>query len=157
MQKGVVIDSSTMTVLANPNGTPEAIECREWAENLRRKGALVTIPAVVNYECRRKLVHINSTNGIAKLDETLRIFGSIEMSEDAWTLASHMWARMRSLGRIATDDRIDADVLIAAQATLFAMQKSAAVTVATDNIRHFLPLVDGTHLVGADEWRKISP
>ena len=157
MQKGVVIDSTTMSVLAHPNETQDSIECWGWAEDLRRKGTLVRIPAVVDYECRRKLVHINSTDGISKLDKMVRIFGSIEMSEEAWKQAAYLWAKMRRLGKIATDDRLNADVIIAAQATLFAIEENVAVTVATDNIQHFKPLVDGTHLVGADEWRKILP
>jgi hypothetical protein len=74
-------------------------------------------------------------------------------------LAADLWAQLRrTFGKSGTDGlRIDADVIICANARIFARENGVAVTIATDNTRHFLPLVDGAHLIGAAEWRYISP
>ncbi|HQU43454.1 MAG TPA: hypothetical protein PK867_11630, partial [Pirellulales bacterium] len=139
--------------------TEEAIACREWASNLRRKGTLVTIPSIVVYECRRKLLHLGTNKGLEKLEETVSIFGRLQITDEVLDRAAYMWATLkRGLGKGGVDtEKIDADVIICAEATIFAIKENVAVTVATDNTRHFLPLVDGTHLIGATEWRNIAP
>lgn len=159
MRKGVVIDCCTLGILAHPNQNQTSIACMAWANNLVACGTLVRIPSVAIYESKRELLRMGSAAGVAKLDAVANAFGHLPISDDALGAAAEMWAKLRKqFGKSGTDGlRLDADVIICAQAALFAKQHMLAVTIATDNTRHFLPLVDGTYLVGADEWQNITP
>lgn len=159
MGKGVVIDCNVLKDLANPNGTSDGIECRAWAENLRRKGTEVRISGIANYESRRKLIQIGSMDGIAKLDEVVGIYGVLPVTDVVLRIAARNWADLKiGMGRNGTNDlRLDADVIIGAEARMFAEENGIEVTIATDNVQHFVPLVDMKYVVRATQWRNILP
>lgn len=159
MRKGVVIDCCTLGVLANPNSTQDGKDCRAWALELKRKRTLVRISGIAHYESRRKLLQTGSQSGITKLDEMIAIYGLLSVSEAVLRLAAQLWADLKiELGKDGTDNRrLDADVIIGAEAKIFAQEQEVAVTVATDNLIHFQPLVDGKFMVGAAQWQNILP
>lgn len=72
--------------------------------------------------------------------------------------AAQFWANLRiGMGNKGTDDRrLDADVILSAQAYVFAQQEDVEVHIATDNVRHFQPLVDMTYIVSAEAWDMLS-
>jgi hypothetical protein len=64
----VFVDTGTLGMVANPRGTPRAVQCQQWARNLLAAGVRVFIPETCDYEERRKLIHAGSTSGLARLD-----------------------------------------------------------------------------------------
>ncbi len=64
----VFLDTGTLGMVANPRGTPRAVQCQQWTRNLLAAGVRVFIPEICDYEERRKLIHAGSTSGLARLD-----------------------------------------------------------------------------------------
>ena len=153
MHAAVIIDACTLGEMSHPHKT----DCRDWAVRLRSKGWIVGIPEIAEYETRRGLM-VGSQPGMAKLDEIVAHFGTLPTSRDVLIQAAEFWAQLRTVyGRAGCDNnRLDADVIIAAQARLLAIQKRVPVEIATTNIRHFQALVDKTHIREARPWREIS-
>jgi len=159
MGKAVFLDSSPLGMISNPNDSVANTSCRDWAIDLQRKGTLVRVPEIADYETRRELIRANKGTGIAELDQIIQVYGLVPICTEAMRLAAEFWANLRiGLGKGGTDDhRLDADVIVSAQAYTFAQEQDMEVWIATDNVRHFQPLVDGTYIVGADIWQNITP
>ena len=135
----VFVDACTLGVLCNPGDTA----CKNWAINLRRRGKQVRIPEIADYEVRRDLLRANSTKGIEKLDEMLSLYDLVPLCTESMQMAARFWADVRTvLGRGGCDDkRLDGDVILCAQAVVFARTEGTTVEIATDNVRHFQALV----------------
>ena len=155
MGHAVFIDACTLGKMSRP----EANDCLAWAESLKASGDLIVIPAVADYEIRRELLRANKPDGIASLDDLAQKFCLLPISQNAMILAAKFWADLRTgMGKKGCDDKkIDADVILAAQARRYSEENKVTVLIATDNIRHFQALVDGTHIVGAKPWGEIAP
>jgi predicted nucleic acid-binding protein len=105
----------------------------------------IYIPEIVDYELRRKLLHLGyrkhqgrkwAREAIANLDE-LTSLGYLPLTTETMRLAASLWARTRSEGQIrGSEESLDADVILAAQA-----QQSEGQIV-TSNERHFRNLAD---------------
>jgi len=158
MTKAVLLDSCELGDMCHPTDK-DALLCREWAQNLKRKGTLLRIPDIVDYEVRRSFILGGCHEAIGILDQLRAIHGTLPVCEESLKQAAIFWARLRTGLRMAgTDDkRLDADVIICGQAWVFAEQEGVKVQIATDNIRHFQPLVDGTRIVDAKPWADIVP
>lgn len=156
MNRFVVIDTCILGKLTNPKETDENRACREWADDLQRKGTGVVIPEIADYELRRILIQANRGEGIAELDRGIYRYDPI--TTEAMRLASRIWSdAKRELRHVGIDDlRIDADVILCAQAWMLAEREDARVIIATDNIKHFWPFVDVVRIAGAMSWRDID-
>jgi hypothetical protein len=66
----VFLDTGTLGMVANPRGTPRAVQCQQWARDLLAAGARVFVPEICDYEERRKLIHAGSTSGLARARST---------------------------------------------------------------------------------------
>jgi len=158
MSRIVLLDACTLGKVSNPNDTEENRRCREWSLDLRRKGTSVRVPEIADYEIRRELIRAYKSEGLRLLDETKQ-FGFVSLSEASLILAAELWADAhRLIGRTASDDpKLDPDMIICGQAKVLAMAEGAGVVVATENLVHFVPFVDGTYLVDAKPWYEIDP
>jgi hypothetical protein len=56
MSKAVLLDAGPLGMVSNPNDTADNRRCQEWATNLHRKGTVVCVPEIADYETRRELV-----------------------------------------------------------------------------------------------------
>lgn len=159
MDTAVFVDTCILGKLSNPNDTGDNKACKEWAIDLRRKGKQVRIPEIADYELRRALILADKRVGIDELDRLIEIYDLVSLSTDAMRLAAQLWAEIRTtLGKAGTDDkRLDGDVILCAQAKIFAQAEATQVEIATDNVRHFQPFVDGTQIVAAGPWQDIKP
>jgi predicted nucleic acid-binding protein len=147
----VFLDTGTLGMVANPRGTPWAVQCQQWARNLLAAGVRVFVPEICDYEERRKLIHAGSTSGLARLDRLKIGFDYAPITTDVMLKAAELWAAARRAGLpTAPSDALDGDVILAAQVILSTGVGDIA-TVATDNVGHLARFVD------AQPWEKIVP
>jgi hypothetical protein len=117
----VFLDTGTLGMVANPRGSRRAIQCRQWARNLLAAGVRVFVPEICDYEERRKLIHVGSTAGLARLDRLKIGFDYAPITTDVMLKAAELWAAARRAGLpTAPPDALDGDVILAAQVILSA-------------------------------------
>lgn len=109
----------------------------------------VYIPAVTDYELRRKLLHLigkgqSTVASIERLDQLAVRFDYLPVDLDTWHEAAQLWSDARAKGLSTTSpEALDCDVILAAQAKL------VDGTVVTNNQRHlsrFVPTIDWTEI-----------
>jgi len=104
------------------------------------------LPEIVDYELRRKLLHMAMQQGrresksLARLDNFRKILQYIPLQTSTMNLAAHIWAEARMKGLpTAASNALDGDVILAAQA------KQLNGIVLTTNQKHlarFVPVAD---------------
>jgi hypothetical protein len=98
----------------------------------------VVVAEIADYEVRRKLVRINATGSLRRLDDLVTQGGLSyqPVSTALWRQAALFWADARRIGLpTASADALDADVILAACATTIG-QPGDQVIVATQNVGH---------------------
>lgn len=135
-----------------PQGKPPADACRAWIKALEASGAVVVIPAVVDYEVRRELLRAGFSAAVLRLDGLKTQFLYLPVSEAAWNRAAEFWALLRNMGLpTAGPQELDGDAILAGQA-LTVGRPGDIVTIATTNVGHMarFPGVD------AQPWATIT-
>jgi predicted nucleic acid-binding protein len=108
------------------------------------------VPEIADYEVRRELLRSNQLKSIDRLDELKRLAGFLPITSKAMLKAAALWAHARKKGMPTADSRsLDADMILAAQATVLAKGKHEVV-VATDNAGHL------SRFVPANIWQHIT-
>ncbi|MFM9965163.1 MAG: type II toxin-antitoxin system VapC family toxin [Planctomycetaceae bacterium] len=109
----------------------------------------VYIPAVTDYELRRKLLHLigkgqSTLQSLERLDQLSVRFDYLPVDLETWQEAAHLWSVARSDGfSTSPPEALDCDVILAAQAKL------VSGTVVTTNQKHlerFVPTIDWTEI-----------
>jgi hypothetical protein len=117
---------------------------------LAASGVLVVIPEIAVYEVRRELIRQRDSakakgtahGAFAALERLTQLrrepqFTHCAIKTEAMELAAQLWANLRNEGLgSASDDSLDADVILAAQALTF-IGKGDTLTIATGNAKHF--------------------
>jgi predicted nucleic acid-binding protein len=112
-------------------------------------GAQVLVPEISDYEVRRELLRANKTRSIARLNGLKSALGYLPITTNVMLRAAELWAQARNMGKpTASDQALDADMILAAQASLIADGDS--VTVATTNVAHLSLFVPGAR------WQDIA-
>ena len=110
------------------------------------------VPEISDYEVRRELLRAGKVRGIAHLDRSHITLGYLVITTPAMRQAAEFWAQARRQGQpTAPDLALDGDVILAAQATVLALQENDSIVIATENLRHL------TRFAVADYWRNIQP
>jgi hypothetical protein len=137
MSRVVLLDSGPIGLLTTPNeNNAEAIRCQAWARELKRKGTLIRVPEIIDYEERREMIRCNSGAAIAALDQLSEVYGYLPLCTETMRRASQIWADVRILGvRSDVNERLDVDMILAAQAFI-AARNGDDVWIATGNVRH---------------------
>lgn len=157
VDKIILLDTGPLGKVTNPKATPENESARVWLESLLIQQFQVVIPEIADYELRRKLLHGKKINGLKRLDKlrkksrlsnnTLRY---LPIDTATMLKAAEFWSQTRQMGNpTASNDALDGDVILAAQATLL-QNENNKVIVATTNVRHLSLFVD------AREWQSIK-
>ncbi len=133
----IVLDSGPLGDACRRRGNPDVESLTAWWIQAKANGAMLAIPEIADYEVRRGLLLDGSTAGIQRLDLLREDFGHyIPITTAAMRMAAELWAEARRKGMpIAHETEIDADVILAAQATLYTGLTDSLV-VATYNARH---------------------
>jgi len=146
----LLLDSNILTCIVRP----------EVDENKSVAGAILRlledpqfelcVPEIIDYELRRKLLHLGQQRHHARkwahealvlLDEIVAV-GYIPLTTATMRLAAELWAKTRSEGRLrGPEESLDVDVILAAQA------KQVGGHVVTQNEKHF------RDLAGVFDWR----
>ena len=143
------LDAGILSLLAHSRGGDKARTARAWASDLIRGGVRVFIAEISDYEVRRGLIRVGATAGLRGLDGLRAALDFAPITTPAMFLAAQLWAESRNRRQATCDpNRIDADVILAAQA-LTAAGADRPVAVASPNARHlaqFLEVSDWTEI-----------
>jgi predicted nucleic acid-binding protein len=148
----IVLDSGPLGDACRKRGRPDVDALSTWLIQAKWNGAIVALPEIADYEVRRGLLFKGAVDGIIRLDQLREDLGFyIPISTAAMRRAAELWADARRAGIPTADEKeIDADVILAAQALLFAGLTDSLV-VATYNDRHL------SRYLNAGHWRDIIP
>lgn len=145
----VVLDSSVLGLVSNPNVSAEGLACKDWLNGLLRQEMTIAIAEIVDYELRRELIRANKLRGLRSLDSFKLRFLYVPITTDMMLLAAEIWARARQRGLpTASGVSLDADAILAAQSLVVAEKLGLDLTIATTNVRHL------AHLAPAKDWRR---
>lgn len=150
MSKLILLDSGPLGIISNPSKSQIVLECREWATRQYEQGNVIVVPEIADYEVRRELLRANKANGIERLNLIKNTFAYLPITTAVMLRAAQFWAQARQAGRPTADNAaLDADVILAAQASILIDEGSEAV-IATSNPRHLAMFAP------AAEWQSVS-
>ncbi|MEG4970805.1 nucleic acid-binding protein [Microcoleus sp. B6-A1] len=151
MSRVIILDSGPLGMVTNPKASSAEIqECKVWLNSLMRRGEIIILPEIADYEVRRELIPAGKLAGIQRLDELKLQLTYRPLTTEVMLLAAQLWAQARMRGRpTAEANALDGDVILAAQAILDASEGNDVV-IATTNVGHLSQFVD------AREWRLIQ-
>lgn len=69
MSKVILLDSAIVGMVTNPKVTASNLECRYWLDALQKKGYILILPEIIDYEIRRELLRAGKVKGIRKLNQ----------------------------------------------------------------------------------------
>lgn len=153
MIHSIVLDASPLGLLTQREGVRAADHCRRWMDHCLARGARIIVPEIADYEVRRELMRAGKIAGIARLDEFIAADPAryLPITTAAMRLAARFWADARRRGLpTAPDASLDADCILAAQATTLDAPPGSVI-VATTNVDHL------NRFVAAELWEKIEP
>lgn len=149
MTKIVLLDSTPVGLITNPNSTLLAVECQQWFQSLFNRGYNVILPEIIDYEIRRELLRANRLKGIRRLDLLKSELIYLPITTEVMLKAAEMWAQVRQQGKPTADNKaLDGDVILAAQSILIGSEEHPSI-VATSNAKHLSLFVE------AQNWQDI--
>lgn len=149
MTRAVLLDSAPLSLLSAPPRRPDVQACRRWLTHLVAAGARMVVPEIIDYELRRELLRARKRASVARLDALTQTIEYLSITTAAMRQAAELWAQARQQGQpTASDDTIDIDMILAAQALTLGTPN---VVIATTNISHL------SRFVPAELWQAITP
>jgi predicted nucleic acid-binding protein len=92
------------------------------------------VPEIADYEVRRELLRAEKFQGLARLDALATRLEYLPLTTAAMRQAALFWAKARQQGQpTASDEALDGDVILAAQAITLG---EPDVVIATTNVGH---------------------
>ena len=150
MSKLILLDSGPLGIISNPTKSDIALACREWAKQQHSQGNVIVVPEIADYEVRRELLRAGKTKGVERLNLVKSTFAYLPISTAVMLRAAEFWAQARKVGKPTADSAaLDADVILAAQASILIAEGSEAI-IATSNPRHL------SMFVPAAEWQSLD-
>lgn len=149
----ILLDSGPAGYLVHPNATLATVaNCRRWAIAQAESGHRLALPGIIEYELRRELLRIRSETSLARLAQLADEFEYLPVTRDVLLKASELWAQARLAHHPAAhEERVDIDMILAAQAALAALHlPNVDIVIATTNAKHFAGIAH------AREWQLIS-
>lgn len=150
MARTILLDSGPLGSLTHPRAEQNEV-VRNWLTTLISAGMNVVVPEIIDYELRRKMLHIESKVSIRRLDELKENIAYAPLNTQVMLRAAKLWAETRKQGLpTAPEERLDIDVILAAQAQDHSVE-AGNVVIATGNPRHL------SRFVNARNWHEIEP
>ena len=154
MARFYVLDASPLMLACRARSVEHVRESArfvDWKARALEHGARFIVPAVADFEVRRKLLHLRDLKAVDRLDDVIGRMTNLDIAPGVMKTAAELWAAARSAGRSLGDDReLNADVILAAQVLRFA-GAGDRVTVVTENRDHLALFVD------AWSWKDLTP
>jgi len=148
MSKILLLDTGILGLITHPRPNPEIVH---WMERLQYQDIVLKIPEIVDYELRRKLLHLEFLESVSRLDALREAIGYIPLTTHMMLKAAEFWAEARKQGRpTAAENALDGDMILSAQATVTQNENSGdEVVIVTDNVGHL------TLFSNALKWQEI--
>jgi len=80
-------------------------EVADWLERLLRKGAIVYVPEIADYEVRRELIRAGLQKGVDRLDRLKSVLQYLPINTEMMLRAAQLWAEARNRGTPTADPR----------------------------------------------------
>ena len=145
----VLLDAGPLGLVSNPKPSQQNLACAAWLQRLLESGVRVIVPEIADYEVRRELLRANKQPGLMLLDTLAEALDYLPLSTAAMRQAARLWASARQSGQpTASDNTIDGDVILAAQAQSLDVSD---LVIATTNVGHL------SRFVPAQLWTEIEP
>lgn len=142
MSRSILLDAGPLGLVTHPR-VEQNREAALWLRGLLSAGVSVLVPEISDYEIRRELLRAGRTRGLSRLDSLAEDLGYLPLTTEALRLAARFWADARNQGQpTASDESLDADVILAAQAATLRGDTDDGVVIATTNPRHLSRFVD---------------
>ncbi|HJY84105.1 MAG TPA: nuclease [Candidatus Binatia bacterium] len=147
MSKVVLLDAGPLGMVTHPRKNPEI---KAWLQQLLRRGVVVMVPEIADYEVRRELLRAGKRKGVARLDALKTAIGYVPLTTETMLKAAEFWAEARRQGQPTADDKaLDGDVILAAQVVTM-KRRGDDMIVATTNVGHLGRFVE------AKNWQAIT-
>ncbi|MBE9054640.1 type II toxin-antitoxin system VapC family toxin [Sphaerospermopsis sp. LEGE 08334] len=132
MSRGILLDTHPLSKVSHPKIDPKV---QQWLKSLRDTNTELRIPEIADYELRRELLREGKKKSLKRLD-ALRNICLIPINSETILKAAELWAWVRNQGKpTASNDSLDGDVILAAQAIL-QLNSFDKVIVVTTNVKH---------------------
>ena len=150
MKRVVFLDAGPLGLVVHPRAD-QSQPCVEWLLSCLRAGMRICVPEIADYEVRRELLRIGSTEAVFKLDQLKDMLDYVPIDTATMQQAAGLWAEARKRGRPTADPHaLDGDVILCAQARL-ATEAGDDLVIATTNIGHL------AQFAVAKSWSQIGP
>ena len=142
MTKIVMLDTGPLSEATHPRPNKAF---GEWLKAILKSGTQVLVPEIADYELRRELIRAKKSNSLKRLDEFTNANGYVPITTNAMQSAAVYWAETRQQGyHTASDDALDGDVILAAQASEIDPDGQVLIIVTT-NVGHLARFVNAKH------------
>ncbi len=132
MTRVVLLDSGPLGQVVHPK---RGSKITKWLKMLQEQSYKLRVPEIADYEVRRELLRLKRNKSINRLNQLAR-YNLIPLDTDTMRTAAELWANIRTEGQpTASDDSLDGDVILAAQAIL-QLSNFDEVVVVTTNLNH---------------------
>ena len=144
----IVLDTGPLGLVTNPKQSGENLACYQWMEDLIAAERRVIVPEIADYEIRRELLRAGKINGLRRLELIVSTLEYLPITTAAMRLAADIWSQTRKAGQpTASNEALDGDVILAAQALTL---NESDVIVVTTNVGHL------SRFVPAKTWREVD-
>jgi predicted nucleic acid-binding protein len=148
MADNLILDAGPLGMITHPRHEDNK-EINIWLiEQIKNKKKII-IPEIADYELRRELLRCDRNKSIERLNSLKSKVQYLPISTEAMLKAAEFWSIARKRGMpTASDDALDGDVILAAQAYILETQGNNVIIV-SDNVGHL------SRYITAKNWREI--
>ncbi|MEH2322856.1 MAG: PIN domain-containing protein [Nostoc sp.] len=132
MGRAILLDTHPLSQVTHPKVNPKV---QQWLKSLQKTETVIGVPEIADYELRRELLRQGKQKSIDRLNKLSQIC-LIPLTPETMLKAAELWAWVRNQGQpTASNESLDGDVILAAQAIL-QLKSFDQVIVVTTNLKH---------------------
>lgn len=148
--RSILLDTGVLWLVTQTGNALQAEKCRSWMEHLLGEQEEFVIPEICDYELRRWLLRRDKRRSIQRLDQLAKEVTYLPLDTETMRRAAVLWSDLRRQHQqTASDESLDADVILGAQAKECEV-RGASVIVATTNVKHL------RRMCAAEKWQDIG-
>ncbi|MEH2011541.1 type II toxin-antitoxin system VapC family toxin [Nostoc sp.] len=131
MSRAVLLDTHPLSQVTHPKINPKI---QQWLKSLQKIETVIRMPEIADYELRRELLRQGKQKSIDRLNKLSQIC-LIPLTPETMRKAAELWAWIRNQGKpTASNDSLDGDVILAAQAILQLKSFDQVISCSTFNL-----------------------